>query len=310
VDARARPGRAAVSDPKWLSPFRVSFRMAPHYRQGRAFLAGDAVHIHSPAGGQGMNTCIQDAYNLAWKLALVQAGRAPESLLDSYEAERQPVARGVLEMTELDSRLVTWRAPIERALLARLALVLAQVEVIQQRFLTRLSELPINYRQSPIVAEHACNLLGRLGFTAGPRAGDRAPDAQSLQRPDGGTVRLFDLLRGTRHTLLLFAGREPQPAAWPRLAALAARVGERYGDQINTYLVVAGDAPPPDLAAGQSVVRDPQLNLHHRYGADGERLYLVRPDGYAGFRSQPADEASLFAYLGRMFVAPAAESAP
>src|SRR5262245_35272755 len=89
------PAGAVVSDPAWMTPFRVSFRRAAHYRQGRAFLAGDAVHIHSPAGGQGMNTCIQDTFNLAWKLALVDAGLAPTALLDSYEAERETVAQRV-----------------------------------------------------------------------------------------------------------------------------------------------------------------------------------------------------------------------
>jgi 2-polyprenyl-6-methoxyphenol hydroxylase-like FAD-dependent oxidoreductase len=72
--------------------FRISMRLADRYRQGRVFIAGDAAHIHPPTGGQGMNTGIQDAYNLAWKLALVLDAAAPEALLDSYEAERRPVA--------------------------------------------------------------------------------------------------------------------------------------------------------------------------------------------------------------------------
>src|SRR5262249_56418960 len=99
------PGGAAVDDPNRPTPSRISSRHAPHYRQGRVFMAGDAVHIHSPAGGQGMNTCIQDAFNLAWKLALVHQGRAPEALLDSYEVERQPVAAGVLRMTTPDGQV-------------------------------------------------------------------------------------------------------------------------------------------------------------------------------------------------------------
>src|SRR5262249_27246310 len=103
VDERV-PGGAKVSDPAWTVAFRIHCRRTDHYRKGRAFIAGDAAHIHSPAGGQGMNTGIQDAYNLAWKLALVHRGKAPDSLLDSYEAERQAVAKALLASTDALTR--------------------------------------------------------------------------------------------------------------------------------------------------------------------------------------------------------------
>jgi 2-polyprenyl-6-methoxyphenol hydroxylase-like FAD-dependent oxidoreductase len=114
VDQRA-PRRIVVSDPGWLSCFRCQLRSTTSYRRGRVLLAGDAAHVHSPAGGQGMNTGMMDAGNLAWKLALVTDG-APESLLDTYEQERVPVASSVLGFTD---RLVGWatmRHPVKRAL--------------------------------------------------------------------------------------------------------------------------------------------------------------------------------------------------
>src|SRR5258708_10364846 len=95
------PTGIRISDPRWLAYFRINYRAARHYRHERIFLAGDAVHIHSPMGGQGMNTGIQDAYNLAWKLALVHRGRWPAALLDSYEKERRPVAEDVLTTTKM-----------------------------------------------------------------------------------------------------------------------------------------------------------------------------------------------------------------
>src|SRR4030095_357834 len=98
---RLGPPGARVTDPLWTTWFRIHRRCVNKYREGRIFLAGDAAHIHSPAGGQGMNTGIQDAYNLAWKLALVLKGQAPKSLLDSYEAERHPIAQMVLRGTDL-----------------------------------------------------------------------------------------------------------------------------------------------------------------------------------------------------------------
>ena len=97
------PGKPTLSDLRWSSMFRISMRLAEHYRQGRVFIAGDAAHIHPPTGGQGMNTGIQDAYNLAWKLALVFKGAAPEALLDSYETERRPVGAEVVARTRAAS---------------------------------------------------------------------------------------------------------------------------------------------------------------------------------------------------------------
>src|SRR5690606_41678311 len=99
----ARPGTAAGARPRgpaWLAPSPLHHRQAATYRAGRAFLAGDAAHIHSPIGAQGMNTGIQDARNLGWKLALVVRGRAAPGLLDTYDAERWPVGRFLLRFTD------------------------------------------------------------------------------------------------------------------------------------------------------------------------------------------------------------------
>jgi 2-polyprenyl-6-methoxyphenol hydroxylase-like FAD-dependent oxidoreductase len=102
---RASDTTTQLSEPVWLSNFIVHHRMVAQYRKGHAFVAGDAAHIHSPVGGQGMNTGMQDSYNLGWKLALVIKGTAPEALPDTYEAERLPVARHVLKETDANHRL-------------------------------------------------------------------------------------------------------------------------------------------------------------------------------------------------------------
>ena len=103
VDERG-PGGLTLRDPQWCSGFRVHCRQADTFQVGRAFLVGDAAHVHSPAGGQGLNTGLQDAHNLAWKLAEVVRGRAPHSLLESYTVERHPVARRVLRDTDVQTR--------------------------------------------------------------------------------------------------------------------------------------------------------------------------------------------------------------
>ena len=163
-----------LHDPAWLSLFRPNVRMVDRYRVGRVFLAGDAAHVHTPAGAQGLNTGVQDAYNLGWKLAMVLGG-APASLLDSYQEERLPVAAAVLGLsTKLyQSRGVPKRGDAERQLL-------------------------LNYRGSPATRE--------IGWHQGKlRAGDRAPDAicgNSSER-----IRLFDLFRGPHFTLLAFGAQ-------------------------------------------------------------------------------------------------------
>ncbi|MDH6578152.1 FAD-dependent monooxygenase [Kitasatospora sp. MAP5-34] len=193
-----------LHDLTWASVWRPSVRMVEQYRSGRVFLAGDAAHCHSAAGGQGMNTGIQDAHNLGWKLAAALRG-APDSLLDSYQAERLPVARAVLAATSAQHRAL-FSGGGARALAD-------QMVNLANTAGADFTGLSVGYRGGP---------LGRdLDDTTGIRAGDRAPDAPCLT-PDGPT-RLFDLFRGPHFTLLTFADRAapvPVPAPLPLLPGL------------------------------------------------------------------------------------------
>lgn len=177
LDRRSGRTDIRLHEPQWSSLWRANIRLVDRYREGRVFLAGDAAHIHSPAGGQGMNTGIQDANNLGWKLAAVAEGARPE-LLDSYEAERRPIAAGVLSLsnTLLERTLTEKSIPTRR-----------DASTIQ---------LDVNYRGSDLVHDDRDE-------NAPLRAGDRAPDATGLMTVDG-AHRLFDLTRGGRFTLLDF----------------------------------------------------------------------------------------------------------
>ena len=199
--------RARVSDPHWVSSFRIHRRVVDRFRVGCCLLAGDAAHIHSPAGGQGMNTD-QEACNLAWKLGLIHAGVAtdPEGLLDSYEAERRPIALDVLRGTGHACR---HPAPCPAGITPERAGVVVPIEFIQQRISVGVSELGIDYRKSPIVAEDRPGPMGLCPFP-GPRAGDRVPDV-TLDRAanDGGAQAIRSparhgpppaALRGNRST--------------------------------------------------------------------------------------------------------------
>ena len=153
----------------WFSTYHVHHRVAERFRDGRAFLLGDAAHIHSPAGGQGMNTGIGDAINLAWKLAAVTGGRAPDRLLDSYEAERIGFARRLVATTDRAFSIATADGPVADTLRTRIApLVLSNVVRIEaaREFLFRMvSQITLNYRNGPLSA-------GKAGRVHG---GDRLP---------------------------------------------------------------------------------------------------------------------------------------
>jgi 2-polyprenyl-6-methoxyphenol hydroxylase-like FAD-dependent oxidoreductase len=192
VDQRA-PEPVVVSNPTWLANFRCQRRSTTAYRRGRVMLAGDAVHIHSPAGGQGMNTGITDAHNLAWKLALVACGRAPDSLLDSYGEERAPVAAQVLEWTHNLVRLGTVTHPVKRAVRDTVVPLASRLPVVQRQAVRRMSQQHVEYRTSSLTQRGP--RLARL------RAGDRAPEITVLT--PNGSMRLQEVLRGGRHAIVV-----------------------------------------------------------------------------------------------------------
>jgi 2-polyprenyl-6-methoxyphenol hydroxylase-like FAD-dependent oxidoreductase len=172
-----RSGRkdARVHAVPWATAYTMNARLADHYRVGRVFLAGDAAHTHPPTGGQGLNTSVQDAYNLGWKLAAVLAARAPAALLDTYEEERRPIAAAMLGLaTKLLDAAKRGDARRDR----------------------EVQQLDIGYADSPLALD-APQRHGRVV------AGDRAPDAP-LQGSAGKTRRLFELFAGSHWTLLAF----------------------------------------------------------------------------------------------------------
>ena len=177
LERRTGQSDIRLHEPEWSSLWRANVRLADRYRNESVFLAGDAAHIHSPAGGQGMNTGIQDAYNLGWKLATVWKGGS-SALLDSYEAERRPVAAHVLALSD-----------------ERLGKALKQYDIGIRRDESTI-QLDVNYRGSALAHDD------RVG-TSRLRAGDRAPDAAQLATVEG-PRRLFELTRGGDFTLLNF----------------------------------------------------------------------------------------------------------
>jgi hypothetical protein len=296
-----------------MSEFTINRRMVDRYRVGRVFLAGDAAHIHSPFGAQGMNTGIQDAYNLGWKLALVISGKASEHLLDTYEEERLPVAKRVLAHTDANTRILLSDNPVVRFLREHVL----TLDAVQDYLARRSSQLFVNYRASSLSLSYgeplAKALLGyrggekadvadRFDFLTGPHAGDRAPDGPTVDSASREETSLFREFRGTHFSLLLFDGLEHTEAGYANLSKIAHQVEALLGNMVKTYIVLSTDEVPEQLGWNGLVLLDGIGTLHERYGAGAESLYLIRPDGYVGLRGQPAAAEPLLEYLDRVFL--------
>ncbi|MGY1753409.1 FAD-dependent monooxygenase [Blastococcus sp. SYSU D01042] len=273
VDERTG-GRWRLGDPRWLIWFEVHHGQVPQYRHGRVLLAGDAAHIHSPAAGQGMNTGMQDAVNLAWKLALVSTGRADARLLDSYHAERHPVGAAVVRQTDRLTNAMTASGPLAAVRDAALFL-LGHVPAAGDRLVATLSETGIAYRGSPLV-EGSGARGGHL------RPGDHAPDVPGLTRPDGSAAWIGDLLRRPGHLLLTTTSD-------PGLV-----------DRLRTVLGTLGTVVPVTRSAAGAPVDalvDVDGAIARRYGTGPAGMALVRPDGYVGLLAATSDPRTLAAHL-------------
>lgn len=258
-----RSGRADIRIRRvvWQSVWRFNVRMVDRYRAERVFLAGDSAHVHSPAGGLGMNTGIQDAYNLGWKIAHVLHG-APEALLDTYEQERLPIAADVLN---LSSELIAGR-------------VKGVVPGEGQGSDTL--QLKVHYP----VSELNGSLRGEHVFV---QAGDRAPDSL-LCGPDGAAVRLFDLFRGTHTSALAFG---------PRSSKVADALARRFPYCLKSFTLCP--AASPTTVPSTSHFTDGEGHARQDYSIDGDTLLVIRPDGYVGLRATEPSEAEALRYLRR-----------
>jgi 2-polyprenyl-6-methoxyphenol hydroxylase-like FAD-dependent oxidoreductase len=270
-----------LRDPVWRTYFGLQHRHATRYQTGRIFLAGDAAHIHSPAGAQGMNTGIQDAWNLGWKLALVSRGAAEEALLDTYDAERRPVGGFVVRFTDRAFTVATSTNPLLRALRTKVAprvvpLALRLDRAVASGFRT-VAQLNIGYRHSPAVQE------GRPRLRRGPRAGDRLPDARVAR--DGQECWLGEALAGPGFHLLLCG----PPGDWHPSQLTTLR--HRYPDTLAVHHLTREAAP--------GALHDPDGQVFARLGVDSTAQYLVRPDGHIGYRCGGDDLAGLQRYLMR-----------
>ncbi|MBU9148219.1 FAD-dependent monooxygenase [Burkholderia multivorans] len=279
---RARIGASiAPSDLAWSSYFRLHSRMVERLRHGRVFFAGDAAHIHSPAGAQGMNTGVQEAFNLGWKLARVLAGGAPERLLDTYHTERHPIERDVLRQTSLVTQIVEADHGAMKLLRDHLVPLLVSLGPLRDAVRRSVSELGVQYRKSPLTLERVLD--------GGPRAGERAPDAllHVIDGPLGqapGTARLYDVHDPASFTLLLLeappsTGLDDVSPLAADAQALIQRLERIMPGAVRAWRVTDVEGDGADT-------------LVQAYGRSRPAFYLLRPDGYIAARGRASSDAN------------------
>jgi 2-polyprenyl-6-methoxyphenol hydroxylase-like FAD-dependent oxidoreductase len=305
VRAALGSSTALVHSATWVSSFTIQQRRVPFARVQRAFLAGDSAHCHSPASAQGMNTGVQDAFNLGWKLAQVCRRQAPESLLDSYSIEREPVAASVLEGTQAVTRFLSMHDANGRWMRNNLISVLTNHAVIRETFMKRVVpsffELGVAYRQSPLVAEHWHPSFAPYDRQpAGLSPGDRVPDYPFEYAKGRPLHTLHEFLNAPEYSLLLFTAYAKEDETYSNLKQLAQSVKQTFGDLVAPLFVVPNPHIQNRLKWDGVMLSDighPYHTLHYYFGASQPSVYLIRPDGYVAYRDQPANATRVLAYL-------------
>ena len=261
----------AFSECRWFSTYRIHHRRAERFRDRRCFLLGDAAHIHSPVGAQGMNTGLQDAYNLGWKLALVLSGGAREALLDTFAAERMPVAERLLQTTDRAFAFVVsdhWLSRLPRTrVLARIPAIAMRFGAARELAFRTISQTGIRYPDSPLSQREA-------GLSAdSPQPGDRFPWMKLVFASGAPAQDLYARLDDTRFNLIL--------------------VGQAKGVGPVDGAIVVHEIP--ELASNGTVLA--------RAGIRKPSYYLLRPDGHIGLAGTELNDGDVQRYFAEHIAA-------
>jgi len=260
---------ATLKNPNWLSNFKLSSRVVDSFQEGRVFLAGDSAHIHTPLGGQGMNTGIQDGYNLAWKLAMVQKNQAYDSLLQSYTIERHENALKLLSATEKGTRAILLKENW-KTLLTKIVSFVSSIQAVKNKLVLAVSQLAVKYSKNPWVVQ-------KFSFHIKTPAGHRAPDAVMISSNDG-KKRLFDFFKENLNYRLLLIDLEGHVDDYDSVKNI---FKEEYHDLVKPVVITSKEDSEGDFAGF--------------YG--NQTVYLIRPDGYVGYCGPLKKMDELYRYL-------------
>jgi len=257
------------AQPIWTSSFWIHERVVSTFRIDRIFLMGDAAHEHSPVGGQGMNTGIQDAFNLAWKIAMVERDYSSKKILNSYEDERKPIAQTVIKSTSHATRLLTSDIPGSKLILYMFIKLLSLSHRIQNRMLQAIANLKVNYAATKQTMEN--------GFwRAGIKPGFRIPYRQVIF--EGKATHLPRLIKLDKFTVLIFTGYENY--SLPKIQSFIDEVQSYYLKKVRCIVINYSEY---NLNT-KDVIDDKNGDLHVVYGVKTTAFYCIRPDQYVGMR--------------------------
>ncbi|CAM3960177.1 FAD-dependent monooxygenase [Pseudoalteromonas byunsanensis] len=281
---------ASFSDPVWLSIAHFKQRLIDNYNQNNIYFAGDACHVHSPIGGQGLNTGIQDAFNLSWKIAHSLLYGASPILLESYSRERRPVAQMVLDRTNQQMKLLNMANPVLRVLRDLVVPRIASTHKFKTNVVSQAAGFLVDYGDSQLtIANQASKLVGK-----------RMPDCTLSDSLSGASERLFDLLTGTHYSLLLITN-----ALSDDCDELLRSTPYLTGDFLKAFLI---SQKPASLEHQSSHSRqcyehyvDSTGKLQRLTLLGEESALLVRPDGYVAIECSIQDAIKVFDYLGALY---------
>lgn len=279
VQERAH-GNYYVTDVSWVSPFWIHGKISESLRKGPIFLAGDAAHIYSPAGGQGMNTGIQDAYNLAWKLALVIQGKAKSSMLDSYQIERYPAIQEAVEQNEFYTKL----ALFDRNFLTKLkkfSSELSNNNPLNTKIGNQLTQLNIKYEESPIINYECKSII---------KPGQRAPNVKTNK------TTIYHYLNNIKHHLLIFIGKNPTDELWKNISTITKYLENQFINLFSIHIIYS------EQLNNYSTILDNDGHIHDAYQIQVPTIYIIRPDTYIAHVSEDFNVESLDKFLKLYFV--------
>lgn len=271
-----------VQSVSWISPFWIHSKIVENMRHGSIFLVGDAAHIHSPADGQGMNAGLQDAYNLAWKLAMVINGKAKADLLDSYQLERHPIVNEIVDRSESFTKMMLFENPLLIKLRNFIYRIFHSQTFLSKKYSQRITQLDIQYKKSPIIDYHE-----KINSHS-PQPGERAPNVIMHE-----SKHLHDYMRNTKHNVLLFTGNTSS-SDLTAIKELHLWFNNNYRDLIQSHIIAKSGMPGTD-----NVILDMDGIIHDRYHVNQPCLFILRPDCYIAYTSAKLDSKRVQTFLER-----------
>ncbi len=285
VVAERTYGNYVVDSISWISPFWIHCKIMDQMRLGPIFFAGDAAHTHSPLGGQGMNTGLQDAHNLAWKLALVIKEKANKSLLDSYQLERYPIVNETVNQTEFLTNMALFDNLFFDKL-QKFTQKISQNSNLSTEICTQLTQLSIQYKESPVI--DASEMINKQS----PQPGERAPNVIM-----NNSKKMYDYINNTLHNVLLFTGNKPTKDDLTKLKELQKSINIKFADLVKVSIIAS-----EEINDAENIILDTEGAIHQRYNIKAPYIYINRPDDYIAYCSKKLDSVSVENFLQQYLI--------